>query len=51
MCVTVAYFEKPDTSGFFVSGEQRVKPLLVKSKVLKKLIFTFSVASHATTSP
>ncbi|GAE28955.1 hypothetical protein JCM9152_293 [Halalkalibacter hemicellulosilyticusJCM 9152] len=45
MCVTVSYFEKLDTSGFFVSSEQRVKPLLIISKVLKKLIFTFSVAS------
>ncbi|GAE30268.1 hypothetical protein [Halalkalibacter hemicellulosilyticus] len=44
---TVAFFEKIDTSGFLVSIEKRVKPLLVKSKVLKKLICTFSVASKA----
>ncbi|WP_247101819.1 hypothetical protein [Halalkalibacter sp. APA_J-10(15)] len=45
MSETVVCFEKLDTSGFLVSSEQRLKPLLIKIKVLKKSISTFSVAS------
>ncbi|GAE31907.1 hypothetical protein [Halalkalibacter hemicellulosilyticus] len=47
MSETVACFEL-HTSGFLVSSEQRVKPLPVKSTVLKKLIYAFSVVSLVT---
>ncbi|MCK0472514.1 hypothetical protein [Halalkalibacter sp. APA_J-10(15)] len=51
MSEAVACFKNIDTSGCVVSIEQRVKPLLVKSKVLKELIRTFSVASFNSSIP